>query len=58
MKNKELEMNLLIGPGFKLGFVLIFHFPVPRFSNIPIRPRLKAKFFAITLSVRWYSIQP
>ena len=28
MKNKELEMNLLIGPGFKLGFVLIFPFPV------------------------------
>ena len=34
MKNKELEMNLLIGPGFKLDFVPIFHSPVPRFSNI------------------------
>ena len=49
MKNKELEMNLLIGQGFKLGFVPIFRFPVPcarsplpvpRFSNIPTRPRL------------------
>ena len=29
MKNKELEMNLLIGPGFKLDFVPIFHFPFP-----------------------------
>ena len=28
-QNKELEMQLLIGPGFKLGFVPIFHFPVP-----------------------------
>ena len=30
----ELEMKLLIGRGFELGFVPIFHFPVPHFSNI------------------------
>ena len=27
-------MKLLKGLGFKLGFVLIFNFPVPRFSNV------------------------
>ena len=27
---RELEMTSLIGRGFKLGFVPIFHFPLPR----------------------------
>ena len=29
-RNRELDMKLLIGLRFKLDFVLIFHFPVPR----------------------------
>ena len=42
-QNRELEMKLLIGLGFKSSFVPIFYFPVPRacswlpfprFSNI------------------------
>ena len=34
-QKRELEMKLLKGLGlFKLGFVPIFHFPVPRFSNV------------------------
>ena len=42
-QNRDLEMKLLIGLGFELGFVSIFHFPVspigsllpvPRSSNI------------------------
>ena len=33
-QNRDLEMKLLIGLGFELGFVPIFHFPVPRSSNI------------------------
>ena len=48
-QNKELEMKLLIGLGFKWSFVSIFHFPVPRarfplpvprFSNIPVCPQI------------------
>ena len=44
-QNRELEMKLLVGLKFKLGFVPIFHFPFPRacspllflrFSNIPL----------------------
>ena len=31
-KKRELEMKLLRGLGLKLGFVSIFHFPVPRSS--------------------------
>ena len=33
-QNGELQMKLLKGLGFKLGFVPSFHFPVPRFSNV------------------------
>ena len=29
-QNRHLEMKLMTGLGFKLGFVPIFHFPVPR----------------------------
>ena len=34
-ENRELEIKLQKGLGFKLGFVPIFHFPVPdpRFSK-------------------------
>ena len=28
-QNRELEIKLLIGLGFKLGFVPIFYFPIP-----------------------------
>ena len=31
----ELEMKSPIVLGFKLGIVPVFHFPFPRFSNIP-----------------------
>ena len=31
--SRELEMKLLIGLGFELGFVPIFHFSVPHCSN-------------------------
>ena len=30
--------------GFKLGFVPVFHFPVPRFSNIPKKSYLDTLF--------------
>ena len=36
-QNRESEMKLLIGLGFELGFVPIFHFPVPRIgSPLPV----------------------
>ena len=38
-QNKELEIKLLIGLGFKRGLVSILHFPIPRFSNIPVCPQ-------------------
>ena len=31
-ESRKLRMKLLIGQGFKLGFVPIFHFPVSRSS--------------------------
>ena len=30
-QDRKLKMKLLIGLGFKFGFVSIFHFPVSRF---------------------------
>ena len=36
-QNKDLEMKWMIGLGFKLGFVPIFHFPVARArSSLPV----------------------
>ena len=55
-QNKELEMKLLIGLGFKWSFVSIFHFPVPRarfplpvprFSNIPVCPQILHKLMLL-----------
>ena len=34
-QNRELEMKLLIELGFKLGYVTIFHLPVP-YSPFPV----------------------
>ena len=33
-QNRHLEMKLLIGLGFELGFVPIFHFPVSRIGSL------------------------
>ena len=36
-QNRDLEMKLLTGLGFELGFVPIFHFPVSRIgSPLPV----------------------
>ena len=35
-QDRELKMKLLIGLGFKFGFVSIFHFPVSRFLFLVI----------------------
>ena len=43
-QKRELEMKLLIEPGFKLGFVLlvpIFHFPVLCARFHPLNPKIK-----------------
>ena len=55
-KKQRIGMRLLIGLGFKLGFISILHFPVPRaglesptprspFSNI-LRTTVLALYFA------------
>ena len=50
-QSRELKRQSLIGLGFKLGFVSIFHFPVPRarsplpgprVSNIPMKMPLNS----------------
>lgn len=33
-QNRDLEMKLLTGLGFELGFVPIFHFPVSRIGSL------------------------
>ena len=33
-QNRDLEMKLLTGLGFELGFVPIFHFSVPRIGSL------------------------
>ena len=40
-KTEKWKMKLLIGLGFKLGFVsFVFHFPVPRAARFPLFPFL------------------
>ena len=48
-ENRELETNLLIGLGFKIRFVSIFHLPVAHFSNIRTQLflRLAKKSFVV-----------
>ena len=50
-QSRELEMKLLIGLGFRLGFVAIniFPFPALRFSNIPDKTHFHNKGFARSL---------
>jgi len=45
-------MKLLIEQGFKLGFVPIFQFPTPRFSNIPDKTHFHNKGFALSLVLK------
>ena len=45
-QKRELEMKLLVGLKFKLGFVPIFHFPVPRVCS----PLLFLRFSNLHLS--------
>ena len=48
-QNRELATNLLIGLGFKIRFVSIFHLPVAHFSNIlaQLFLRLSKKSFVV-----------
>ena len=48
-QNRELATNLLIGLGFKIRFVSIFHFPFARFGNIrtQLLLRLSKKSFVV-----------
>ena len=64
-QKRELEMKLLVGLKFKLGFVPIFHFPVPRacspllvlrFSNIHLSYSPWQFYFAIVSFQFYYFI--
>ena len=56
-QNRELATNLLIGLGFKIRFVSIFHLPVAHFSNIRAQLflGLSRKSFVVSSYFIWLS---